>query len=174
MILGIIFSAAANRHASAGETDAPVLLRALALLGETKSKASHQGCGSLDQARLLRSNQALFWGRLKQRMGDIEREGARKGAHPGQQARATLVEPSCDDTTEDKTSDMEIDDEVSRGDRRERTMVTEVAAKGSTAVLECAELLRVFRLLATLSLLSHEDVVTLESLIFPSALSRRR
>ena len=99
-------------------------------------------------------------------MEDIEREG------PGQLgAGETILGPSCDDASEDRTNDMEIDEEGPRGGRREQTMV---AGNGSTAVLECAELLRVFRLLVTLSLLSYEDVGELESLVFPSALSRRR
>lgn len=160
-----------NRHASAGGTSAPILLRTLTLLGETRSKESQNGCVSLDQARLLRSNQALFWGRLKQRMGDIEREGARKSG-PGQQPEETILDSSYDDAADDRTSDMEIDEEVPRSGRREQTMI--IAGNESTAVLECAELLRVFRLMATLSLLSRDGLVELESLVFPSALSRRR
>lgn len=44
----------------------------------------------------------------------------------------------------------------------------------SAAVSELSELLRVFRLLASRSLVSPETGAALEALVFPTALSRRR
>lgn len=47
-------------------------------------------------------------------------------------------------------------------------------AEKPTADSELPELLGIFRLLASRSLLSRDDGMALETLVFPSALSRRR
>ncbi|CAN0042510.1 unnamed protein product [Ectocarpus sp. 6 AP-2014] len=168
---------------------APVLLRTLALLAEATGLAKNgvdeqngarqpggssnrerlagrsgqHGAGDEEeQLRTLAGSQGLFWRRLEQRMEDIERD--ERGEETGGRGVAG-----------------------DRGQLRRRGLGVSVEqyhgggggghghrSAASDAVSELSELLRMFQLLATRSLLSPENSAALEALVFPAALSRRR
>lgn len=143
----------------AAAASAPVLLRTLALLAEadgdhagpsSSSSSSAPPSSSSSSAKkrqlgLLAGSQHLFWRRLEQRMGEIEIEIEEQEEEGGEE-----------------------DGGRGRGRRRSRRR------RAPPVVSELSELLRVFRLLASRSLVSPENGVALEGLVFPAALSRRR
>ncbi|CAM9335263.1 unnamed protein product, partial [Ectocarpus sp. 8 AP-2014] len=179
----------APRDRDGEAASAPVLLRTLALLAEASGHAKNgvddrngarqpggssnrerlagrsgqHGAGDEEeQLRTLAGSQGLFWRRLEQRMEDIERD------ERGEETGGRGVEGD-------------------RGQLRRRGLGVSVEqyhggggggyghrSAASDTISELSELLRMFQLLATRSLLSPENSAALEALVFPAALSRRR
>ncbi|CAM9634972.1 unnamed protein product [Ectocarpus fasciculatus] len=187
------------RGRNAAAASAPVLLRTLALLAEASGNVSNRiderdgagqpggssnrerlagrsgqhGAGDREeQLRTLAGSQGLFWRRLEQRMEDIERD------ERGEEARGRGQER---DLGQLRRRGLGVSVEQyhggvggvgggvrsGRGDHDHRSAAPD-------AISELSELLRVFQLLATRSLLSPENSAALEALVFPAALSRRR
>lgn len=155
--------------------NAPVLLRAIALLGGAKGnvggaegkgqRRAENGDKLADGARcaqandhgcLLAKSQHLFWRSLELRMEDIKCEARntsyQNGVFSGERGGS---------------------DEGINGDNTDQTDQQKRVAM-SVAVREVAELLRIFQLLASRSSLSPENEPSLETIVFPSALSTRR
>eukprot|EP00752_Nemacystus_decipiens_P014731 g13119.t2 len=145
-------------NGGAAAATAPVLLRTLSLLAE--AGGDHTGTNNATTTTtttsppgkngqlvgVLAGSRHLFWRRLEQQMEEIGREDDDAGGGGG---------------------------EDGGGGRGERA--AEVAMVSSeAAVSELSELLGVFRLLASRSLVSPESSAALEALVFPTALSRRR
>lgn len=145
------------------------MLRTIALLGEANGDAGVDGRvprgthderprkgGRNDQSSLLAGSQQIFWGRLEQQMEIV----GHHGCIANRTTSTALCGPSTSGGGADATTNM-------NGETGEGAIL-------SRAISELAELLRIFQLLAIRSLLSPENEMALETLVFPSALSRRR
>lgn len=152
-----------------------VLLRTLALLAAADE----------DQLRVLALSQRLFWRRLKRRMEEIERnedaedQDQEKEAAEGEEGiRREGDVGSEDEETEGQAVAAAAVAALADARRQKR------AKQKADSEEELAELLRIFQLLASHSLAMVENSpagnasssgsVALETLVFPTALSRRR
>lgn len=179
-----------------GAASASVLLRTLALLAEASGHAKNgvderngarqpggssnrerlagrsgqHGAGNEEeQLRTLAGSQGLFWRRLEQRMEDIERDerGEETGGRGVEGDRGQLSRRGLGVSVEQYHGGGRDGGGNGGGGHGHRSAA-------SDAVSELSELLRIFQLLATRSLLSPENSAALEALVFPAALSRRR
>ncbi|CAB1117270.1 unnamed protein product [Ectocarpus sp. CCAP 1310/34] len=136
--------------------------------GETR-KYSNYNSDEEEQLRTLAGSQGLFWRRLEQRMEDIERDERREesGWQGAQGDRGQLRRRGLGLSIEQYHGGGGDGGRNGGGGHGHRSAAPD-------AVSELSELLRIFQLLATYSLLSAKNSAALEALVFPAALSRRR
>lgn len=136
-------------------------------------RSGQHGAGEREeQLRTLAGSQGMFWRRLEQRMKDIERDergkdtgGRGEEGDLGQLRRRGLG--SSVEQYHGGSGGGGGGGGSGRGGHSHRSAAPD-------AVSELSELLRIFQLLASRSLLSPDNSAALEALVFPAALSRRR
>lgn len=159
------------------------MLRAMSLLGEASGISVPQGRGQMevrqgggnhtyDTACILAESQHLFWQRLERLMEEVERhengEGGGRRCDSPDESESSNGRSFGAGGNESGGGDAEVNDARGGFD------VPDKRAEKPAADSELPELLGIFRLLASRSLLPRDNGMALEALVFPSALSRRR